>query len=525
MKITIKAITALLILGTVNNSADAQSWNITGNTGTNGSANFIGTIDNVNFKIRTKNIVRMTVSAAGKVGVGTTTPLFKLDIKGGSINTDSVYRIGGKTILSVKGNQNVFTGDGCGNANTIGSSNTAIGSGALYSNTEGQNNTASGADALFTNTTGSFNTASGRTALFSNTTGDINTASGTGALYFNTEGFGNAALGSGALSENTIGNDNTATGSYSLVNNTEGSSNTANGNYALISNITGSFNTGIGDNANTSVGTLTFATAIGAGAVVNSIDKVRLGDAAVNVVEGPVAYSWPSDARFKENVKEDVKGLEFILKLQPVSYNFNRLKYAQHVRQQLTPDREKKLVRQSQNRSVGFIAQDVEKIIQQTNFTSFDAVHAPTNETDNYSVGYAEFVVPLVKAVQELSSKNELQDKTIENLKSEIIHLKSALKQTATTPAEIEAAEMLVQNLPNPFTDKTVIKFNIPASAKLAEIKIFSANGKELKAENIFSKGEGQIEFFGNMLSPGTYNYTLFIDGKPSESRQMILTR
>ena len=40
---------------------------------------------------------------AQNVGIGTTTPAFKLDVKNGSINTDSVYRIGGSTVLSIKG--------------------------------------------------------------------------------------------------------------------------------------------------------------------------------------------------------------------------------------------------------------------------------------------------------------------------------------------------------------------------------------------------------------------------------------
>jgi hypothetical protein len=97
----------------------------------------------------------------------------------------------------------------------------------------------------------------------------------------------------------------------------------------------------------------------------------------------------------------DVQGLDFIMKLGPVSYNFNRLKYAQYVGQQLTPEIESHLTEESLKRSVGFIAQDVEHVIQETGFTSFDAVHAPMNEKDNYSMGYAEFVVPLVKAVQE----------------------------------------------------------------------------------------------------------------------------
>ena len=48
----------------------------------------------------------------------------------------------------------------------------------------------------------------------------------------------------------------------------------------------------------------------------------------------------------------------------------------------------------------GFIAQDVEKTAKELGY-NFDGVNAPTNSTDNYSLAYSQFVVPLVKAVQE----------------------------------------------------------------------------------------------------------------------------
>src|SRR5262249_22919607 len=51
--------------------------------GTNASTNFIGTTDNVAFKIRTNNVVRMTVTTGGKVGIGTTSPKSRLDVAGG----------------------------------------------------------------------------------------------------------------------------------------------------------------------------------------------------------------------------------------------------------------------------------------------------------------------------------------------------------------------------------------------------------------------------------------------------------
>ena len=42
-------------------------------------------------------------------------------------------------------------------------------------------------------------------------------------------------------------------------------------------------------------------------------------------------------------------------------------------------------------------------------------------------MGYAEFVVPLVKAVQELNSRNESQQTTIEELKEENAALEERL--------------------------------------------------------------------------------------------------
>jgi len=63
----------------------------------------------------------------------------------------------------------------------------------------------------------------------------------------------------------------------------------------------------------------------------------------------------------------------------------------------------------------GFIAQEVEAAAKKVGF-NFDGVDAPKNEHDLYGIRYAEFVVPLVKAVQELTKQNEALTKRIEAL-------------------------------------------------------------------------------------------------------------
>ncbi|MFB1004269.1 MAG: hypothetical protein QMC70_09065, partial [Bacteroidia bacterium] len=61
----------------------------------------------------------------------------------------------------------------------------------------------------------------------------------------------------------------------------------------------------------------------------------------------------------------------------------------------------------------GFIAQEVEAAAQKIGF-DFDGVSTPQNETDLYGIRYAEFVVPLVKAIQEQQETIEGQQEMID---------------------------------------------------------------------------------------------------------------
>ena len=225
---------------------------------------------------------------------------------------------------NTKGSNNTALGADALFFNTTGSQNTATGFEALFSNTIGDNNTASGVDALSSNITGDDNTASGFQALFSNTTGNANTANGANALMSNTTGGSNTATGIAALLSNTTGFQNTASGVGSLTSNTTGINNTAIGTSALDVNTTGSQNTAIGAFADLSAENLTNATAIGNGAIVNSSNKIRLGNAAVTVIEGQVAFTASSDKTKKENFKP-VDGeavLEKIRGFELTSWNF-----------------------------------------------------------------------------------------------------------------------------------------------------------------------------------------------------------
>lgn len=212
-------------------------------------------------------------------------------------------------------------------------------------------------------------------------------------------GTGNTGIGFAVLAGNDTGSYNVAVG-FNALTYTTGSNNVAIGGSALYSNTPGNFNTGVGSGADVSGPALNNATALGANAIVSASNMVQIGSSAVTVIQGQVPFTTPSDGRFKFNIKEDVKGLDFILKLRPVTYQFNTKKeddFIRGVRSEGQPAAYNEAMR---IRRTGFIAQEVEQAAKKSGY-DFDGLKAPKTDKDYYSLSYASFVVPLVKAVQE----------------------------------------------------------------------------------------------------------------------------
>jgi hypothetical protein len=241
----------------------------------------------------------------------------------------------------------------------------------LLADTHG--NTAGGTDAL-SNNAGLYNTAVGQGALFSNTTGSANTASGLNALINNTSGYSNTANGVSALG------------------NTSGNSNTAVGLNAGYTNTTGSGNTFIGLGADANAGIYSNGTALGYGAVLRASNSITLGNSFISAIYANVAtITAISDRRRKKDIAPlhaDL-GLDFIEKLQPVSYRFNNgdetLRY-------------------------GFIAQDLEHALPASLHDTIEkskpehglALIERQNDKDRtYRVTYGELLAPIVKSIQE----------------------------------------------------------------------------------------------------------------------------
>ena len=435
----------------------------------------------------------------------------KVDASGNTRIFQNIYLESTSGIFGITGNVPItfkVSGFLAGYTGSSGKSNVSFGYGSLYSSTTGSSNTANGHSALYFNTSGSYNTASGTDALYANTSGSYNTANGYGALRYNTSSY-NTAIGYGALSYNETGYSNTAVGSAADVT-----------TYNLYN-----------------------VTAIGNSAKATSNSQVRIGNSSVTSIGGYASWSNVSDKRMKKNIRADVPGLAFINLLQPVTYNLdldaidgllkiNKTKREgeEELPQELI-DIEKK-AREAKEIQVqtGFIAQDVEVTAQSI---GYDFSGVDVDEAGVYGLRYAEFVVPLVKAVQELSEQNDRLQAQVTELAELVYTLqgkdaaaenRNANKLSTGVQDVAGSGASLQQNSPNPFSQDTQIKFYLPQNIRTASLNIYDLQGKQLKQLVLNQRGESSQLISGSEFAVGIYLYALIADGREVDVKRMILT-
>jgi trimeric autotransporter adhesin len=386
----------------ITSNLPVTNWSTSGNTATN--ANFIGTTNDQDLIFKRNNVISGYLNFENTVfGVNSlprTSDAEYATVFGANALRSNVSSLGNTAI----GYQALeFT--------TTGGVNTAVGGSSLRNNTTGYANCSIGILSMLQNTIGYQNSAFGTSALLSNTGGYRNTATGFESLRANTTGISNSAFGERSLNKSTTAILNVAMGSRAMFNTTSGSRNTAIGGLSLNLNTTGEYNTAIGYNALNNNTTGSNNTAIGFGAAIpnnTANNQVRIGNTSITYAGIQVAWSVTSDRRWKTNIEKSNLGLDFISKLNPVSYNRNN--------------------DEKPTREYGFIAQELEKTLRVSGAANTGIISK--DDAGMYSVRYNDLLAPMVKAIQELEEKNRKQEQLINQLMTKFELLEKQLQTT-----------------------------------------------------------------------------------------------
>ncbi|MDE5609788.1 MAG: tail fiber domain-containing protein [Bacteroidales bacterium] len=233
-----------------------------------------------------------------------------------------------------------------------------------------------------------------------------------------------------------------------------------------------------------------------------------------------------SDARYKKNIKDLSAASHIIQQLRPVSFDFI----------QTEPNEDTASLKDK----VGFIAQEMIEVLPH--------LVGQLPGTDIYAVDYTSVIPYLVKAFQEAQEeKAALEEQTtdlqeqVSELQNQIADLQeivqSLLVQNETvsavpqgnapkhSPKKTIQEAKLFQNLPNPFSENTLIRYELPKTAGNAYLQVFDMSGRMLQNIQLPHQEVGQVEISAGELTPGAYTYSLIVSGKVVDSKRMVVTQ
>lgn len=224
-----------------------------------------------------------------------------------------------------------------------------------------------------------------------------------------------------------------------------------------------------------------------------------------NSIQVANVYNY-SDARAKENVKTLTTGLDAILNLRPVTYQWKRLDAVPSVASlstaSVTDSTTEAYGPSEENTQYGFLAQEVEKVIPEA---------VKTDEDGHKMINYTAIIPMLVQAVQELQSTIDMQAQKIEQLST----------SSSRSSDAISARYKILECAPNPTNGNVTISTQLDTEAKTAVVVIRSLTGMEEMRLNV-SYELPTSSCNVARLDAGIHIVTLYVNDVACDSARLI---
>ncbi|MEL6699223.1 MAG: tail fiber domain-containing protein [Bacteroidota bacterium] len=239
------------------------------------------------------------------------------------------------------------------------------------------------------------------------------------------------------------------------------------------------------------------------------------------VVTGSTLSS--SDRRLKKSIKEAKGSLERVMNINTYTYEYRTEEFDYMD----LPD----------GKQYGVIAQEIEAMMPEL-VKEYYQPHEYIDENGEIqakegitykTVNYTSFIPMMIGALQEFKAQTEQEmaakDARIADLEAAVAALQGTSAEAPANSSWSSFGEAeLFQNTPNPFTEQTTIRYNLPQTFESAALYIYDMNGRQVNSFNNLSR-KGSLTIEGSTLDAGMYIYSLIVDGQEIATKRMILTK
>ncbi len=212
-----------------------------------------------------------------------------------------------------------------------------------------------------------------------------------------------------------------------------------------------------------------------------------------------------SDVKLKQNILNETSALERIALLRPVSYTFKNVEGMN-------------LSKENQH---GFISQEMAEVFPELtkDMTKpvFDEEGNVVSQISLKAINYTGLISVLTAGIQELNTelqavRQELDDyKANDNVRSQLLQNNNSAKGYS-----------MEQNTPNPFSDRSSIRYQLAPGVEQATISIFNLNGGFVRDYQLEGNA-GEITILASEIGKGLFIYSLTQNGQEILSKRMIV--
>ncbi len=521
-------------------------WSLAGNSNATSTAK-LGTTNAINLRILTNNLERIRVSTAGLVGINTTAPNARLHLNSATGENAFRAQINGSTKFLVHSGGGVAIG---ASVNPPANGLYVAGKVAIGLTTASSFNLHVVGSTFISNVLnvgngGIFSYNSAGTGVYGSGTNygiyGTSTSSGIGVYgtgyTYGVQGYSSNSTGVYGDGSFGVYGRGTSTGIYG-VGSTYGVQGYSSGGYGVYS--ISSNGIAVYGSSDNNIGGYFFS---GASHGLWAATSSTAGGVYAGVFQGNVftynAYIT-SDKNLKKNIQEFGDAMSIINKLKPKNYEFRSDgKYAS--------------LQLPKGNHYGLLAQDLEEILPDLvrdaplrinnpkatqpaapllpgeNGQTVNQQQAATEVINTKGVNYIELIPIVIKGLQELNAENKNLKEENNAIKEELAELRQLLMDLKNGKIETKtkkaASAFLEQNIPNPAAGHTTIRYYMPVTAASAKVTITTAEGQLVKTIIINNKGAGQVSFNSATFAAGTYNYSLWVEGKQVETKHLIIAR
>lgn len=238
------------------------------------------------------------------------------------------------------------------------------------------------------------------------------------------------------------------------------------------------------------------------------------GDVYVTNQMTAASYLNISDMRLKENVERlaenesNEKTLDRILDMNVISFNYKRNPRTDNEGVDSAWLSDTKEDTYSAHRHYGFSAQELQTIYPELVYEGQDGY---------LRVNYVELVPLLIRSIQELKQELDEVKGSNKSFTRSATNQSNDFSTTAT-------GNVLYQNTPNPYKERTFIRFKLAEKTQDASICIFDMTGKMLKKMPV-SAEMNSVSISGAELGEGMFLYSLIANGQVIDTKRMVITK